>query len=190
MAYLDRDQLAQMGFKRLGRNVKISDRAVFYDADRIEMGDDSRVDDFCVISGRVVMGRNVHLAVFVNIAGGSEGVFIDDFAGISYGCHVFSQADDFSGAYLTGPTLPLKYRKETKLRVHVGRHCIIGAGALILPGVDLGEGTSIGAGSLVRESTPAWSICVGSPARKIKDRSRDMLRLEAQFLAQEAAKEA
>jgi galactoside O-acetyltransferase len=186
MAYLDPDQLASMGFRRLGRNLKISDRAAIHNADQIEIGDNSRIDDFCVLSGRVVMGRNVHLAVFVNIAGGSEGVFIDDFSGISYGSHVFSQSDDYSGVYLTGPTLPLKYRKEAKLPVRVGRHSIVGAGSVILPGVELGEGSSIGAGSLVTRSTPAWSVCVGSPARKIKDRSRDMLLLEAQYLAEEA----
>jgi acetyltransferase-like isoleucine patch superfamily enzyme len=187
MAYLDPDQLARMGFKRLGRNLKISDRAAIHNADQIEIGDNSRIDDFCVLSGRVVMGRNVHLAVFVNIAGGSEGVFIGDFSGISYGSHVFSQSDDYSGAYLTGPTLPLKYRKEAKRPVHVGRHSIVGAGSVILPGVELGEGSSIGAGSLVTKSTPAWAVCVGSPAKKIKDRRRDMLLLEARYLADEEA---
>lgn len=187
MAYLDPEQLALMGFRRLGRHLKISDRAVIYNADQIEIGDRSRIDDFCVLSGRIVMGRNVHLAVFVNIAGGSEGVFIGDFAGISYGSHVFSQSDDYSGAHLTGPTLPLKYRKEAKLPVHVGRHSIVGAGSLVLPGVTLGEGSSIGAGALVTKSTPAWSVCVGSPAKRIRDRARDMLLLEAQYLAEERA---
>ncbi|OCB23474.1 O-acetyltransferase [Mycobacterium malmoense] len=187
MAYLDREQLARFGFKRLGRHVKVSDRAAVHNADQIEIGDYSRIDDFCVLSGRIVMGRNVHLAVLVNIAGGSEGVFLDDFSGIAYGSHVFSQTDDYSGRYLTGPTLPLKYRKEAKLPVRVGRHSIVGAGSMILPGVELGEGTSIGAGSVVTKSTPAWSICVGSPARKIKDRRRDLLLLEAQYLAEEDA---
>ncbi|MGD1174051.1 acyltransferase [Mycobacterium seoulense] len=187
MAYLDREQLARMGFKRLGRNVKVSDRAAVHNADQIEIGDNSRIDDFCVVSGRVAVGRNVHLAVFVNIAGGSEGVFLDDFSGIAYGSHVFSQTDDYSGRHLTGPTLPLKYRNEAKMPVRIGRHSIVGAGSIVLPGVELGEGTSIGAGSLVTKSTPAWSVCVGSPAKKIKDRRRDLLLLEAQYLAEEEA---
>ncbi len=187
MAYLDPDQLSRLGLRHLGCNVKISDRASIHNADQIEIGDHSRIDDFCVLSGRVVMGRNVHLAVHVNIAGGSEGVFIDDFSGISYGSQVFSQSDDYSGAFLTGPTLPLKYRRESKLPVHIGRHSIVGAGSLIMPGVDLGEGSAIGAGSLVTRSTPPWSICVGSPAKRVKARSREMLTLEAQYLAEEAA---
>jgi hypothetical protein len=105
--------------------------------------------------------------------------FLDEFSGIAYGSHVFSQSDDYSGLYLSGPTLPLKYCKEVKLPVRVSRHSIVRAGSLILPGVELGEGSSIGAGSVVRKSTPAWSVCVGSPAKKIKDRRRDMLLREA-----------
>jgi acetyltransferase-like isoleucine patch superfamily enzyme len=141
-----------------------------------------------VISGRVRLGRNVHIAVFVNLAGSSAGVFVDDFAGISYGSHVFSQSDDYSGAFLTGPTVPAKYTRTRKEAVHIERHCIVGAACVILPGITLAEGTAVGAGSLVTRSTQAWSVYVGSPARRVKDRSRDMLALEAAYLAEESAR--
>jgi acetyltransferase-like isoleucine patch superfamily enzyme len=176
-----------MGFKKLGRNVQISDRAVFHNTDQIEIGDHTRIDDLCVISGRVVLGRNVHIAVFVNLAGSTAGVFVEDFAGISYGSHVFSQSDDYSGGHLTGPTVPAKYVHTSRQAVHIGRHSIAGAGCVILPGVTLGEGTSLGAGSLVMKSTEPWSVYVGSPARRIKARSRELLKLEAAYLADEAA---
>lgn len=187
MAFLEPPQLAQLGFKSLGKNVRISDRAVFYNADQIEIGDHSRIDDFCVISGRVCLGRNVHIAVFVNLAGSTAGVFVDDFAGISYGSHVFSQSDDYSGGFLTGPTVPAKYVRTSREPVHIGRHSIVGAACVILPGVTLGEGTSVGAASLVTKSTQEWSVYVGSPARRVKERSREMLLLEASYLAEESA---
>ena len=72
MPFLSQEQIASMGFKSLGKNVRISDKASIYNTDQIEIGDNSRIDDFCVISGKVSIGRNVHIAVFCNIAGGSE----------------------------------------------------------------------------------------------------------------------
>lgn len=186
MAFLDPSQLALMGFKHLGRNVRISDRAAIHNPEQIEIGDHSRIDDFCVLSGRVSLGRNVHIAVFVNLAGSAAGVFVDDFAGVSYGSHVFSQSDDYSGRFLTGPTVPAKYTQTIRQAVHIERHCIVGAACVILPGVTLAEGTSVGASSLVTRSTQPWSVYVGSPARRVKERSRDMLALEALYLAEDA----
>jgi len=184
MTYLSREALAAMGFKYLGENLKISDKAVIYDAEKMEIGDFSRIDDFCVISGKVKMGRNVHIAVFCNIAGGTEGITIDDFSGIAYGSQVFSQTDDYSGRVLTGPTIPEKYTDVSRKPIHIKRHCIVGASSVILPGVVLEEGTSVGALSLVAKSTESWSIYFGIPAKKIKDRDRKMLDLEKEYLAE------
>jgi galactoside O-acetyltransferase len=171
-----------MGFKRLGKNVRVSDRASIYDPEKIELGDNARIDDFCVVSGSVRLGRNVHIAVFSNVAGGEPGVFIDDFAGLAYGCHVFSQSDDYSGESLTNPTVPDRYKKETKAPVHLQRHAIIGACSIVLPGVTISEGTAVGAMSLVNRSTQAWSFYMGVPARRLRERSKDLLQLEREYL--------
>lgn len=174
----------EMGFKFLGRDVQISAKASIYNADLIEIGDYSRIDDFCVLSGKISMGRNVHIAVFCNLAGGSEGITIEDFAGIAYGSHIFSQSDDYSGQALTGPTIPEKFKKETKKAIRIGKHCIVGTGSLIFPGVILGEGTSVGALSLITKSTEEWSIYFGVPAKKIKNRQRQLLELEKEYLSE------
>lgn len=70
MAFRIQQELDAMGFKHLGRHVQISDKASIYNPDQIEIGDHSRIDDFCVFSGRATIGRNVHIAVFCNVAGG------------------------------------------------------------------------------------------------------------------------
>ena len=174
-----------MGFKSIGKNVLISDKASIYNTDQIEIGDNSRIDDFCVISGKVSIGRNVHIAVFCTIAGGSEGVTLEDFSGLAYGCNVFSQSDDYTGRTLTNPTVPTKYKSETKKAVHIGRHCIVGTNSLIFPGVILGEGSSVGAMSMVTKSTEEWSVYFGIPAKKLKNRRRDCLSLEQDYLKDE-----
>jgi galactoside O-acetyltransferase len=185
MAYLNADQLAAMNFKHLGKNVMISDKASIYNADQIEIGDNSRVDDFCVLSGKVAMGRNVSLAVFSNLAGGRGGIEMQDFSVLAYGCQIIAQSDDYSGKTMTNPTIPAPYKKEIVAPVVIGRHCIIGTNTVVMPGVHIGEGTSVGAMSLVTKSTEEWSIYVGVPARRLKARSRDLLALEKQYLASE-----
>jgi len=176
-----------MGFASLGQNVKISDKAAIYGADQMQIGDHSRIDDFCVVSGRVTIGRNVHIAPFCLVAGGVPGITLEDFSGLAYRVCVFAQSDDYSGATMTNPTVPARYKAERRAAVQIGRHCIVGAGALIAPGVVLAEGTAVGAAALVLHPTEAWTIWAGSPARKLKDRSRDLLALERDYLAQDQA---
>jgi len=183
LAFLNEQQLAQMGFKHLGANVRISDKASIYNPDQIEIGDHSRIDDFCVISGKVIIGRNVHIAVFCNVAGGEKGVTFEDFSGLAYGCHVFTQSDDYSGRTLTNPTVPGKYKREIKKAIVIGRHSIVGTSSLIFPGVTLAEGTSVGALSMVTKSTEEWSVYFGNPAKRIKARRRDLLELEKEYLS-------
>lgn len=182
MAYYTEEQLAQMGFKYLGRNVLISNRAAIYNPEKIEIGDFSRIDDFCVISGVLKIGSYVHIAPHCLVAGGTEGIVMEDFSGLAYYVQVFSQSDDYSGRTLTNPTVDAKYKMEKKSAVNIGRHVIVGSGSVVMPGVQLAEGCSVGALTLVHKSTESWGIYAGNPARRIKERKRDLLQLEVQFL--------
>jgi acetyltransferase-like isoleucine patch superfamily enzyme len=189
LAFLSEEQLIQMRFKSLGTNVRISEKASIHNPEQIEIGKNSRIDDFCVISGKVSIGRNVHIAVFCNIAGGEKGVIFEDFSGLAYGCHVFTQSDDYGGRTLTNPTVPDKYKREIKKAIVIGRHSIVGTSSLIFPGVVLAEGTSVGGLSMVTKSTEEWSVYFGSPAKRIKTRKRDLLKLEQEYLADEKRQE-
>jgi galactoside O-acetyltransferase len=62
---------------------------------------------------------------------------------------------------------------------------IVGASSIIFPGVTLAEGCSVGAMTLVNKSTAPWGIYVGNPARRVKERKKDLLLLEAQFLKEQ-----
>ena len=185
MAMLSRDALEALGFAAVGQNVQISDRASFYGTSRIHLGSNIRIDDFCVISGTVTLGRNVHIAIFNNVAGGELGITMEDFSGLAYGCHVFAQSDDYSGKTLTNPTVPSQYKNEAKLPVHIGRHVIIGTSSIVLPGVTLAEGCSVGAMSMVTKSTDPWGIYFGVPAKRLKNRSQELLELEKHYLDSE-----
>lgn len=183
MGWLTTEQLQKLPFANIGKDVKISDKAAIYNHELIQVGDFSRIDDFCVLSGKIVIGRNVHIAVFCNVAGGSHGVYMGDFSGLAYGCHVFSQSDDYSGATMTNPTVPTKFKNEFKDSVRIGKHCILGTQSIVMPGVEMAEGSATGAMTLVMKSTEEWKIYVGSPARYVRERSRELLALEQKYLA-------
>ncbi|ENM3767349.1 acyltransferase [Vibrio cholerae] len=185
MAYLTVEALESMGFKSVGEGVKISDKASIYDPEYIVLGDFSRIDDFCVISGSVRIGRNVHIAPFCLVAGGEEGIIMEDFSGLAYGVQVFTQSDDYTGRTLTNPTICAKFKKEHKAGIRIGKHVIIGARSMVFPGVNLAEGCSVGAMTLVNKSTDPWGIYLGNPARRIKERKKDLLELEKQFLKEQ-----
>ncbi len=108
MAYLDEAQLSQMGFKKLGKEVKISDKASIYNAELIELGDYTRIDDFCVISGRIIFGNYNHVTPMCLVAGGEPGVEFSDFCTLAYGVKVFAQSDDYSGETMTNSLIPKK----------------------------------------------------------------------------------
>ena len=185
MAYYTEQELKSLGFKSVGKNVKISDKASIYNLDKIEIGDNSRIDDFCVISGKIKIGKNVHITPFCLVAGGMPGVIIESFSTLAYGVKVFSQSDDYSGASMTNSTIPKYFKKEILSKVLIERHSIIGAGSIVMPGVTIATGTSIGANSLVLKSTNPWEICAGSPVKKIKERKKELLILEKEYLKDE-----
>lgn len=69
------------------------------------------------------------------------------------------------------PILPELREKlyQYNMPVHIGRNCWIGANAVILPGVTVGENTVIGAGSVVTKDLPANVVAVGNPCRVLRE---------------------
>jgi acetyltransferase-like isoleucine patch superfamily enzyme len=100
---------------------------------------------------------------------------------VAYGVKIFSQSDDYSGNTMTNSLIPTKYKNEYKAEVIVEKYSIIGANSTILPGVNVAEGSSIGAMTLILKSTTPWGIYVGIPGKRVKDRSREMLKLVDEF---------
>ena len=69
------------------------------------------------------------------------------------------------------PILPELREKayQYNMPVHIGRNCWIGAGAIILPGVTIGDNTVIGAGSVVTKDIPSDVVAVGNPCRVLRE---------------------
>lgn len=180
---LSNEQLSEMGFKSLGENVKISDRASFYECSRIEIGDNTRIDDFCILSAGehgIKIGCNVHIACYVSLIG-KNAIVLEDFVGLSSKVAVYSSNDDYSGNFLTGPTLPSHFTNVKHGDVHIGKHVVVGVASTVLPGVTIHQGSAIGAYSLVAHDVEEGVIAVGVPAKKIKERANRIYELEKEY---------
>ncbi|KAF5037792.1 dTDP-4-amino-4,6-dideoxy-D-glucose acyltransferase [anaerobic digester metagenome] len=90
--------------------------------------------------------------------------------------------DDFSGQFLIGPTLPAEYTNVTKGPVVIEKYCQIGAGSVVFPDLSIGEGSVVGAMSLVKASLDAWGIYAGIPAVFKKERQKEILNYDVNKL--------
>lgn len=180
-SFLSLDEINQAGFSSVGKDVLVSRKASIYNPEKISLADYVRIDDFCCLSGLIEIGCNTHITPFCLIAGGEKGVLIGSFCTFAYRVSAFSQSDDYLGYGMVNSTVPIEFKLEKKETVFIRDHVIVGAGSIIMPGVVLAEGTSIGASSLVTKSTHPWGIYYGVPAKFRKERSREMLKLVADY---------
>ena len=174
-----------LGFKSIGENVLVSTKASIYAPNEISLGNNVRVDDFCVLSGKISIGSYVHIAAYTALYGGETGIRIEDFANISSRICVYAVSDDYSGESMTNPMIPNRYKNVQHGAVLIKKHVIIGTSSTVLPGVTIGEGCSFGAYSLIKESCAAWGRYVGIPCKRIGERSKNLLSLERQFLSED-----
>lgn len=183
-SFYSEEELKEIGLKSYGKNVLISRNATIYGADKISIGDNVRIDDFCILSGNISLGSYIHIAAYCGLFGGDAGIIMEDFTTLSSRCAVYGVSDDYSGAALTNPMIPDKFRNVTEGTVTIKKHSIIGTGSSILPDVTIGEGCSVGSMSLVNKSIDAWGIYVGIPCKRMKERKKDLLELEKKFLSE------
>lgn len=184
MSFLNQEEIEKLGFKSVGENCLLSRKASFYNCSNIIIGNNVRIDDFCVLSAGkkgIEIGSFIHIAVFCSLMG-NEKIILNDFSGLSSRVSIYSSNDDYSGETLTNPMIPDKYKKVTHAPVTLEKHVIVGSGSIILPGVCLNTGAAVGALSLVSKDIPEFEIHSGVPARKIKNRKRDLLITENKFL--------
>lgn len=177
-SYYTEEELAQLGLKSYGKDVRLSRKASLYGVGNIYIGNHVRIDDFCILSGNITIGNYVHVNPFTGIYAGKAGVTLDDFANLASRITIYAVSDDYSGAFMTSPLLPEEVTNIKQAPVHVCKHVIIGTCSAVLPGVMIGEGCAVGAMSLVKKSCEPWSIYAGIPCKRIKERSKDLLQFE------------
>ena len=170
-SFYDVNELLKIGFESVGDDVQISRKASIYDSSKMSLGNHVRIDDFCILSGKIKIGDYVHISSHTSIFAGDAGVEIGSFSGLSSRCAVYAISDDYSGQFLSNATVPLNYRNVKSDKVIIGDNVIVGTGSTILPGVCIENGIAIGCMSLVNKTLKERGVYYGIPVRKMNERS-------------------
>jgi acetyltransferase-like isoleucine patch superfamily enzyme len=175
--YYTENELKTFGFKTIGKNVKIAKNCTISGLSNISIGDNVIIDAFCSIiateDGYLQIGSFVHIGAFCHLLA-NTGIEIKDFSGLSQNVKIYSKTDDYSGNSLSNPTIPNKYKFIKKGKVIINEHVIIGAGSVILPNVIIGEGSAVGALSLITTNLDSWTIYYGNPLKKLTKRVKKL----------------
>jgi len=175
-SFYTKEELSDLGLNEVGNNVLISRKTSIYSPSKIKVGDNVRIDDYCILSGLITLGSHIHISAFCALYG-SQSIVMEDYTGLSPRCTVFSATDDFSGNFLIGPMVDEKLTNVKGGEVLIKKYSQIGASCVILPNLKIEEGVAVGSMSLVNKSLDEWGVYVGVPAKRIKDRSRNLLSL-------------
>lgn len=175
-SFYSEEELSHLGLKSYGEKVKISRFARIYGAEHISIGDNVRIDDFCILSGNITLGSNIHISAYVALYG-AKGIIMEDYTGISPQTTVYSAMDDFGGDYLIGPIHDEEKTNVTGGPVVIKKFSQIGTKCCVFPNLTIGEGSVVGACSLVTKSLPNWGVFIGIPVKKLRKRSKNLLDL-------------
>ena len=153
-------------------NVKTFEYTKIIGIENIEFGKYIIIDDYTLIYAKekIKIGNYVHIASFTSISGGGE-VEMEDFTAISSGCRLVTGTDDFKHSGFGNSTISEEFRNVKKGKITLKKFSIIGGNSVILPDVTIGEGASVGAGSVITKDLEPWGVYVGN--RRIGWRDRE-----------------
>ena len=163
-------------FRECGEYVTLYDPIAFMNSELISIGNHVIISEFAYLNGGkgLYIGNHVHIATHSSISGGGYCV-MEDFTGISAGVRLVTGTALFNGEGLTSPTLPGKFQAVDRSYVIIKKHATLATGVIVHPGITIAEGTIVGSGSIVTKDTEPWSIYMGVPARKVKDRDKSKI---------------
>jgi acetyltransferase-like isoleucine patch superfamily enzyme len=163
--------------KSCGQNVFISPGAEIRRPQLVSIGNHVAIDTGVYITTQASIGDYTHISPYATVIGGQKSEFVlEHFATIAAGSRIIAGSDSFSGEGFTSVTVPDEFRdKVTYSTVKICRYAGIATNVVILPGITIAEGSVVAACSLVTKDTEPWTIYMGTPARPVKMRKKEVM---------------
>jgi putative colanic acid biosynthesis acetyltransferase WcaF len=149
VSHLPSHRLRNWFYRRAGMSLhptsSIHWRAEFYAPERISIGSYTTIGDSCFLDGR-------------------SGLTIGNSVNLGSHVRIWTRQHDIDAVDFA----------EVGAPVAIGNYAFLGSGCTVLPGVTIGEGGVVGAGSVVTKDVPPYTFVAGAPARWIRERSRNL----------------
>lgn len=165
-------------FKRVGEDVYVSQNTEIKRPHLVKLGNHIAIDSYFYCTTALSLGDYIHIAPFVSCIGGEDGLFtMGNFTTIAAGSRIICRGDAHMGAGLVSPVIPIEYRDDVVgSEIFMDDFSSIGTNVVLMPNVWLAEGVVVGANSLVTKPIEEpWSVWIGSPARKVKNRPKERM---------------
>lgn len=146
------------------KDIYISNNSIF--KRKLILDDHIALDPFIYCASNLICRNYVHLSANINIVGGSDSyVYIGNFCNISAGCNLCPGSSDFlSDNIISSPLLPKNIQSNIIKPIVIHDFVTIGLNTTVLSGIEIAEGTIIGANSFVNKNTEPWTLYSGCPA--------------------------
>jgi acetyltransferase-like isoleucine patch superfamily enzyme len=170
----------------IGENTKIRSGSIIYN--NCKVGDGSSIGHNTILREKTIIGENTYIGALVATEGE---ITIGDNCGINAQCHItrYSEIGDyvfFGPGIMSMNDNAMAHKREGHAQNMKGftaeDYVRVGGGAILLPGVILGEGSVVAAGSIVTKDTPGYTLVKGSPARIIDE---DSVRVNVALMVKE-----
>lgn len=170
--------------RECGQDVRIQSNVIIKRPDLVRIGNHVAIEGFFVVTCQFEVGDYCHISYGVIVIGGQDGrLTMGHFSHLAPGCRVICSGDKHMGDGLVSPVVPEQYRDIADCRpVVLGNFATIGTGAVVMPGVTIGDGAVLGANSFANKDLEPWTIYAGSPARPIKKRPSTLMKDYARAL--------
>lgn len=164
--------------KSVGDDVFISAHVEIKRPQLVSVGKHVAIDSGFYITTAAELGDYIHIGPGVIVIGGARSrLKLGNFVNLTIGSKFICASDSFSGhGLVSAPGIPDEFLNEVKIgTITVEDFASVCAGAIVLPGVTIAEGSVIGANSLVTENTKPWTIYAGNPAKPIGIRPKKQM---------------
>lgn len=157
-----------MNWKYMGVDVRIFEPSIILSPEVIELGDGCRLDSFLKLEGGQGMkiGRYVHIASFCHVGIGGGKIIISDYAAVASGTKILSGSNQMEGLSMSA-CAPQWMQVVKRVSTFIGEGAFLGAGVVVMPGINIGARAVVGAGAVVTKDVPIEAIVAGVPAKVI-----------------------
>lgn len=175
--YHEEKELKKLGVI-CGKNCRIHSTVIITHPENLKLGNNVRIDSFTTLVNpkKIVIGNFIHIGSHSLLHAGADEIHLKNYAGVSSGVKIFTQTDDYSGKNFFGPFNRNSKNSGKIKKIVLNKYCILGTNSIVIPNAIFGEGSVVGAQTLVASKIKPWHIYVGYPLRAFGKRSKSFIK--------------